>query len=113
LRLSVQELILRSVININKPIDLTSRDVVQEIKDIFNLNRCGHSGTLDPRVNGVLIVALENATKVMSVLIGLDKEYEGVMYLHKDVDKKTLEKTISEHFIGEITQIPPVKSRVA
>jgi len=110
---TVSELISRSVINVNKPTGPTSREVVQEIKDIFKLKRCGHTGTLDPRVSGVLVVALENATKAMPVLMGLDKEYEGVLYLHKEVDKKTLEKTISKHFIGEITQTPPVKSRVA
>ena len=64
-------------------------------------------------MTGVLVVALENAAKAMPILMGLDKEYEGVMYLHKDVDKKTLERTISKHFIGEITQTPPVKSHVA
>jgi len=110
---TIPELISRSVINVNKPSGPTSREVVQEIKDIFKLKRCGHAGTLDPRVSGVLVVALENATKAMPVLMGLDKEYEGILYLHKDVDKKTLEKTISKHFIGEITQTPPVKSRVA
>lgn len=110
---TVSELISRSVINVNKPSGPTSREIIQEIKDIFKLRRCGHTGTLDPRVSGVLVVALENATKAMPVLMGLDKEYEGILYLHKDVDKKTLEKTISKHFIGEITQTPPVKSRVA
>ena len=110
---SISELISRSVINVNKPSGPTSREVVQEIKDIFKLKRCGHAGTLDPRVSGVLVVALENATKAMPLLMGLDKEYEGILYLHKDVDKKTLEKTISKYFIGEITQTPPVKSRVA
>ena len=110
---NISELISRSVINVNKPSGPTSREIVREIKDVFKLKRCGHAGTLDPRVCGVLVVALENATKVMPVLMGLDKEYEGILYLHKDVDKKTLEKTISKHFIGEITQTPPVKSRVA
>jgi len=110
---SISELISRSVINVNKPSGPTSREVVQEIKDIFKLKRCGHAGTLDPRVSGVLVVALENATKAMPVLMGLNKEYEGILYMHKDVDKKTLEKTISKYFIGEITQTPPVKSRVA
>jgi len=110
---TVMELIPYSVINIDKPIGITSRQVVIEIKKFFGLKRCGHTGTLDPNVTGVLIVALENTTKAMPVLIGLDKEYEGILYLHKDVDKKKLEETISENFVGTITQIPPVKSRVA
>lgn len=110
---TMKELIVRSVINVNKSSNLTSREVVSEIKQIFNLNKCGHSGTLDKRVTGVLVVALENATKAMPVLMGLDKEYEGILYLHKDVDTKKLQRVISEYFIGEITQIPPVRSRVA
>ena len=107
------ELISFSVINVNKPSGPSSREVVQEIKDIFRCKKVGHAGTLDSRVSGVLVVAIENAAKVMPVLMGLDKEYEGILYLHKNVDKKTLKKIISKHFIGEITQIPPVKSRVA
>jgi H/ACA ribonucleoprotein complex subunit 4 len=110
---AVSELISRSVINVNKTSDCTSREVVKEIKNIFQLKRCGHAGTLDSRVSGVLVVALDAATKLMPVLMGLDKKYEGILYLHEDVEKKTLEKTISRHFIGEITQTPPVKSRVA
>jgi len=102
-----------SIINVNKPSGPSSREVIQEIKDIFGCKKAGHAGTLDPRVSGVLVVALENATKAMPVLMGLDKEYEGILYLHKNIDKKTLEKTISKHFIGEIIQTPPVKSRVA
>jgi len=110
---TVSKLIFCSVINVNKPSGPTSREIVQEIKDIFKLKRCGHTGTLDSRVSGVLVVALENATKAMPVLMGLDKEYEGILYLHKDINKKALENMISKHFIGEITQTPPVKSRVA
>ena len=110
---TVSELIFRSLINVDKPSGITSRQVVTEIKEIFGLKRCGHTGILDPRVTGVLVIALENATKAMPVLMGLNKEYEGVMYLHKDIERKKLEKIISKHFVGEITQIPPVKSRVA
>jgi H/ACA ribonucleoprotein complex subunit 4 len=110
---SLSELISRSVMNVDKPAGMTSNDVVVEIKKIFDLKRCGHTGTLDPNVTGVLVVALENATKAMPVLIGFDKEYEGVMYLHKDVELKKLKEIISKNFIGEIIQIPPIKSHVA
>jgi len=110
---TVMELIPYSVINLDKPRGITSRQVVTEIKKFFGLKRCGHTGTLDTNVTGLLIVALEDATKVMPVLMGLGKEYEGIIYLHKDVDEKKLGEVISENFVGTITQIPPVKSRVA
>jgi H/ACA ribonucleoprotein complex subunit 4 len=109
----IQNLITRSVINLDKPFGITSRQAVIEIKRIFKCEKAGHVGTLDPRVTGVLVVALNKATKVMPVLMGLDKEYEGVIYLHKDVDKETVEKIITDYFLGEITQTPPVKSHVA
>jgi len=63
-------------------------------------------------VTGVLPIALENATKAMPVLMGLDKEYVGVMHLHKDVTENVLEETVGK-FIGKIVQVPPVKSAVA
>ena len=64
-------------------------------------------------MTGVLPIALGNATKAMSVLLGLDKEYVGVMHLHKDVDIEVVRKVISESFIGKIVQVPPVRSAVA
>lgn len=66
----------------------------------------------NPGVTGVLPIALENATKAMPVLMGLDKEYVGVMHLHKEVAEELL-RTIILKFIGKIVQIPPVKSAVA
>lgn len=60
----------------------------------------------------MLPIALENAVKAMSVLMGLDKEYVGVMHLHKEVPEDLLRDTAIK-FIGRIVQMPPVKSAVA
>lgn len=103
---------MTEIILVDKPRGLTSRDVCDRIKAIFNSKKTGHSGTLDANATGLLLIALDNAVKAMPLFEGLDKEYEGIMYLHKDVDVKQLKKTISE-FIGEIVQVPPAKSRVA
>jgi len=111
--MNMEELLERSLIIVDKPSGPTSREVVEKIKKIFNCRKAGHTGVLDPRATGVLVVALNKAVKLMPVLMGLDKEYEGVMYLHKDVNLKNLKEVISKHFVGEIIQIPPVKSRVA
>lgn len=63
-------------------------------------------------MTGVLPIALENATKAMPVLMGLEKEYVGIMHLHKSVDEELLrEKALS--FVGKIVQVPPVRSAVA
>ncbi|MEM5793846.1 MAG: RNA-guided pseudouridylation complex pseudouridine synthase subunit Cbf5 [Candidatus Aenigmatarchaeota archaeon] len=63
-------------------------------------------------MTGVLPVALDNATKAMSVLLGLDKEYVGVMHLHKQVDEEILREGVKK-FVGKIVQVPPVRSAVA
>jgi len=109
---TVEELIKSSVIILDKHAGPTSHQVTAWLKNIFQINRCGHAGTLDPNVTGVLPVALENAVKAMPVLMGLDKEYVGVMHLHKEIAEELLRETILK-FIGKIVQVPPVKSAVA
>jgi len=109
----IQELIHFSVINVNKPSGPLSQEVDQKIRRIFHAKKVGHSGTLDPKVSGVLVVALDEATKILGLLMKSDKEYEGIIHLHKDIEREKIEKMIKEKFIGEITQTPPVHSRVA
>jgi len=58
------------------------------------------------------VIALENATKLMPVLLSSKKEYVGVIHLHHDVDRKKVEETFKE-FIGKVKQLPPKKSAVA
>lgn len=110
---TIEELINTAVIILDKHAGPTSHQVTKWVKEIFQVSKAGHAGTLDPAVTGVLPVALGSAVKAMPVLSGLDKEYVGVMHLHHDVDTETLRKVIAEKFVGEIVQIPPVKSAVA
>lgn len=109
---NLEEAIRNSVIIVDKHAGPTSHQISQWAKEIFSMNKTGHTGTLDPAVTGVLPVALENSVKAMPVLSGMDKEYIGVMHLHKDVNEKILRETISK-FIGKIKQTPPKKSAVA
>lgn len=110
---TIDELLRSSVIIIDKHNGPTSHQVSAWVKDVFKLKKSGHSGTLDPAVTGVLPVALEEAVKTMPVLSGLDKEYVGVMHLHKEVPEDIVRNVIVEKFIGKIRQRPPVKSAVA
>jgi len=61
----------------------------------------------------VLVIALNEAVKILKILMKADKEYEGIMHLHNDIEKEKIEQAIKKKFIGKITQIPPVHSRVA
>jgi H/ACA ribonucleoprotein complex subunit 4 len=108
---SVEELIEFGIINVNKPSGPSSHQVSDHVKKILKVKKAGHSGTLDPLVTGVLPVALEKATRITNVLLKSGKEYVGVMHLHKEVDDKELNKVVKE-FIGEVKQLPPVRSAV-
>lgn len=63
------------ILVIDKPYGLTSRDVVNQICKIFNTKKIGHTGTLDPIAQGVLVVCIGKATKLVEVLTCDDKEY--------------------------------------
>ena len=63
------------VIYVNKPKGITSFDVVNEISHLFGIKRVGHTGTLDPLAEGVMLVAIGKATKIVELLTAEDKEY--------------------------------------
>lgn len=109
---TVEELLHNGIIILDKWQGPTSHDVAATVKKILGLIKVGHSGTLDPQVSGVLPLTLDNACKVIPALQKQDKEYVGVMYLHKDVSDKELSTAVRK-FIGKISQLPPVRSAVA
>ena len=60
---------------VNKPMNLSSFDVVRRLKKIFSLNKVGHAGTLDPLATGILPIAFGNATKTIPYLVSSKKKY--------------------------------------
>ena len=100
-----------SLINIDKPTGPTSFSVSEYIKEQLNLNKTSHMGTLDPKVTGVLPIALDKATRIVQVLLPAGKEYVCLMHLHNGVDEDRIKKAF-ERFSGEIKQMPPVRSAV-
>ena len=109
---SIQELLEFGIINIDKSSGPTSFSVSEFVKKRLNLRKTSHFGTLDPKVTGVLPVALNRACKLTGFFLGEDKEYIGIMRIHGDKDMKDIQKVINKKFIGKILQTPPVKSRV-
>ena len=108
---SVKELLENGMINLDKPCGPTSHQVDAWIRKIFGIKKVGHGGTLDPNATGVLPIALGDATRTLQVLLSAGKEYVGIMKLHKDVDKKKVIE-VCKGFVGDISQIPPVRSAV-
>lgn len=121
---------MNGILIVDKPQGMTSHDVVDFIRRKFRIKKVGHAGTLDPMATGVLVVLLGKATKMSSVLMNRDKEYEVVMSLGKRTDTGDADgKVISENgdwsritrdalegalkkFSGEILQIPPMMSAI-
>lgn len=99
------------VINLDKPPGPTSHEVVAWVKRLLNLQKAGHGGTLDPKVTGVLPVALERATRVVQALLPAGKEYVALMHLHGDVPEDKI-RAVMKEFEGEIIQRPPLRSAV-
>jgi H/ACA ribonucleoprotein complex subunit 4 len=99
------------IVNINKPKGPSSHQVSAYVQGILAISKSGHSGTLDPAVTGVLPIALGRATRIVQAILPAGKEYVALMHVHKEVDEGQLRNTI-DSFIGEITQLPPIKSAV-
>jgi tRNA pseudouridine55 synthase len=114
---------LYGFLNIYKEKGMTSFDVIRELRRKLNIKKMGHTGTLDPLAEGVLIVAVGEATKLIEFLMKDEKEYSAKIILGKKSDTYDAEGKIEEvssrepdfdeiqevveGFIGEIEQIPP------
>src|SRR3989441_11676242 len=66
---------LDGILNVCKPVGMSSHDVVDAVRRLAGTRRVGHTGTLDPGASGVLVLALEDATRIAEFLADLDKEY--------------------------------------
>jgi H/ACA ribonucleoprotein complex subunit 4 len=108
---TIQELMNFGILDIDKPANCTSFDVVNHIRHLLNLPKCGHFGTLDPNVTGVLPICLANACRIQEYFMHRDKIYIGKMKFHKEITRKQLEEAMKK-FLGKINQLPPRKSRV-
>jgi H/ACA ribonucleoprotein complex subunit 4 len=108
----INELLNFGIIVLDKPKDFTSFEVSDYVRKLLDLKKTSHFGTLDPAVTGVLPIALGRACKLTGFFLGEDKEYEGVMRVHKDVGIEEIKRVINQKFIGKIKQLPPVRSSV-
>lgn len=108
---SIPDLLDCGIVNIDKPKGPTSHDVVDRVREILQIRKAGHSGTLDPLATGVLPVGLGRATRILEVLLSAGKEYVCRMHLHEPTERKMLEQVFGD-FTGPIEQVPPVRSVV-
>jgi H/ACA ribonucleoprotein complex subunit 4 len=76
------------VINLDKPANPSSHEVVAWVKRILRVEKTGHSGTLDPKVTGCLIVCIERATRLVKSQQSAGKEYVAIFRFHSAVESE-------------------------
>ena len=117
---------IHGVFLLDKPQGMSSNDIMQKVKRIFQANKAGHTGALDPLATGMLPICLGEATKFSQFLLDADKRYlvtaklgertdtsdaEGRIVETHDVKVKTPEiLTALEQFRGDILQVPTMFS---
>jgi len=120
---------MHGIINIDKPLGITSMDVVRKIRQATGVRKVGHGGTLDPMASGVIPVGIGNATRILEYIVLYDKSYIAHIYLGESTDtfdseghivntngtppnnSDMIDKTLNE-FRGEIMQTPPPYSAI-
>ncbi len=119
---------INGVINIYKEKDYTSFDVVAKLRGILKQKKIGHTGTLDPNAEGVLLVCLGKATKLCDLLPDRDKTYRATLLLGVETDTEdTTGQVLKESpvevdeeqviqvinsFVGNYMQTPPMYSAI-
>jgi len=115
------------VLIIDKPVGLTSHDVVNRVRRIFNTRKVGHTGTLDPFATGVMVMLIGKATRLAKFADRADKQYEAAIRFGFSTDTGDLTGTrvgdagrseiwseeiesVLDRFRGEILQVPPMYS---
>lgn len=108
---SLDDYIRYGVLNLDKPANPSSHEVVAWIKRILKVNKTGHSGTLDPKVTGNLLVCIDRATRLVKSQQTAGKEYVAVLRLHSATTKKKVAAAL-EKLTGALFQRPPLISAV-
>ncbi len=108
---TTEELLVNGIVVIDKPDGPSSHQVSAYVKQIIDIDKAGHSGTLDPGVTGVLPVALSKGTRIVQSLLPAGKEYVCLMHVHAAVPEEKIREVIKQ-FVGKIKQLPPIKSAV-
>jgi H/ACA ribonucleoprotein complex subunit 4 len=103
------------VINLDKPANPSSHEVVAWVRRILRVDKTGHSGTLDPKVTGCLIVCIDRATRLVKSQQSAGKEYISVLRLHDRVtgaDEARVRAAVEHQLTGALFQRPPLISAV-
>jgi len=111
LKREIKEYVKSGFICLDKPANPSSHEVVAWIKRILRVDKTGHSGTLDPKVTGCLVVCIDRATRLVKSQQSAGKEYVCIYRLHESVPQKRVAQEL-EKLKGALFQRPPLISAV-
>lgn len=112
LKRDIASYVSSGVINLDKPSNPSSHEVVAWLRRILRVEKTGHSGTLDPKVTGCLIVCIDRATRLVKSQQGAGKEYVAVLRLHEALPDPSKLPRVLETLTGALFQRPPLISAV-
>ncbi|KAE8583863.1 hypothetical protein XENTR_v10020714 [Xenopus tropicalis] len=112
LKREISEYIKTGFINLDKPANPSSHEVVAWIRRILRSEKTGHSGTLDPKVTGCLIVCIDRATRLVKSQQSAGKEYVGIVRLHNALENELQLSRALETLTGALFQRPPLIAAV-
>ncbi|CAB3402419.1 unnamed protein product [Caenorhabditis bovis] len=112
LKRDIKNYVSSGFFNLDKPSNPSSHEVVSWIKRILRADKTGHSGTLDPKVSGCLIVCIDRTTRLAKSQQGAGKEYICIFKLHEAVDDERKVRQALEKLTGALFQRPPLISAV-
>ncbi|KAJ3976314.1 putative rRNA pseudouridine synthase [Lentinula raphanica] len=112
LKRDITSYIKSGVINLDKPSNPSSHEVVAWLRRILRVEKTGHSGTLDPKVTGCLIVCIDRATRLVKSQQGAGKEYVCVLRLHSSLPNPAALPRALQTLTGALFQRPPLISAV-
>ncbi|KAG6888973.1 centromere/microtubule-binding protein cbf5 [Termitomyces sp. Mi166 len=112
LKRDITSYIKSGVINLDKPSNPSSHEVVAWLRRILRVEKTGHSGTLDPKVTGCLIVCIDRATRLVKSQQGAGKEYVCVLRLHAPLPNPAALPRALQTLTGALFQRPPLISAV-
>ena len=108
----IEEHLKYGVINLDKPANPSSHEIVAWIKKILKVEKTGHSGTLDPKVTGCLIVCLNRATRLVKAQQSAGKEYVAIVKFHNPIENISEIDACLKKLTGACFQRPPLISSV-
>ncbi|XP_063169422.1 H/ACA ribonucleoprotein complex subunit DKC1 isoform X1 [Candoia aspera] len=112
LKREISEYVRTGFINLDKPSNPSSHEVVAWVRRILRVEKTGHSGTLDPKVTGCLIVCIERATRLVKSQQSAGKEYVGIVRLHNAIESEVQLSRAIETLTGALFQRPPLIAAV-